>query len=47
MNWLVVAYAVFWTAVFVYTWTVGRKQKELDRRLDELRRLLADQNPQQ
>lgn len=47
MSWLVAAYAVFWTAVFVYVWTMGRKQKELDRRLDELNRLLADQNREQ
>jgi CcmD family protein len=44
MNWLVVAYSVFFIAIFGYTLMMSRKQKDLDRRIEELRSLIKDSN---
>lgn len=42
MSWVVAAYTVFWVAIFGYTISMSRKQKELDRRIEALRKLIAE-----
>ncbi len=42
MNWLVAAYSVVFAAIFGYTLMISRKQKDLDRRIEELRSLIQD-----
>ncbi len=42
MSWVVAAYTVFWVAIFGYTMLMSRKQKELDRRIEELRALIEE-----
>lgn len=46
MNWVIAAYTVFWVAIFGYVVLLSRKQKDLARRLDELKSVLeqTDQN---
>ena len=38
MNYLIAAYSVFFLMVFVYTIWMGSKQKDIDRRIEDLRR---------
>ena len=42
MNWLVAAYSAFFVLFFAYTIRMSIKQKDLDRRIDELRRRLEE-----
>ncbi len=48
MTWLVAAYSAFFVIFFAYTVRMSLKQKDLDRRIDELRNRLedTDENPQ-
>ena len=46
MNWLVAAYSVFFTGIFAYTLMMSRKQKDLDRRIEELRSLIKENDLQ-
>jgi len=44
MNWwLVTAYTVFFVGVFTYTFLMSQRQKDLDRRIDELRNRVEEQ----
>ena len=38
MSYLVAAYSAFFLLIFVYTVWMGTKQKDLDRRIKDLRR---------
>jgi len=42
MTWLVAAYSAFFVLFFAYTIRMSIKQKDLDRRIDELRTRLED-----
>jgi CcmD family protein len=42
MTWLVAAYSAFFVLFFAYTIRMSLKQKDLDRRIDELRIRLAE-----
>jgi CcmD family protein len=42
MTWLVAAYSAFFIIFFAYTVRMSSKQKELDRRIDELRSRLEE-----
>ena len=44
MSWLVAAYSAFFVIFFSYTVRMSMKQKELDRRIEELRRRLEDRH---
>ena len=44
MSWLVAAYSAFFVIFFAYTVRMSRKQKELDRRIDELQSRLVDRS---
>lgn len=49
MTWLVAAYSAFFVIFFAYTVRMSLKQKDLDRRIDELRNRLEetdDEGPQ-
>jgi len=37
MSWLFIAYGVVWIAIFLYVFTLDRKQRELSREFDALR----------
>ena len=46
LPYLFAAYAVTWVAFFVYMFFISRRQRELEREIDELRRELeARENP--
>jgi CcmD family protein len=40
MSYLFSAYAVVWIALFAYVLSISSKQKELDREMETLRKLL-------
>jgi len=42
MTWLVAAYSTFFVLFFAYTIRISFKQKDLDRRIDELRERLEE-----
>ena len=43
MNWwLVVAYSAFMALFFVYTMTMSRKQSDIDRRIEDLRKQIDE-----
>ncbi len=42
MTWLVAAYSAFFVIFFLYTIRMSLKQKDLDRRIDELRTRLSE-----
>ena len=43
MNWwLVAAYSVFMTLFFLYTLSMSRKQNDIDRRIEDLRKQLDE-----
>jgi CcmD family protein len=42
MTWLIVAYAIVWIAIFIYLFTLDRKQKALASELEHLRSKLGD-----
>lgn len=42
MSYLFAAYTVVWILIFGYTWMIGSKQKDLERKLDDLRDELRD-----
>ena len=43
MSYLFAAYAVFWGLTFVYVYSIGSRQKSLEREIDALRRALQDE----
>ena len=47
MTWLVAAYSAFFVIFFAYTVRMSVKQRDLDRRIDELRNRLeeTDEDP--
>jgi len=40
LVWLVAAYTGFFALIFAYTVWMGKKQKDIERRIDDLRRRL-------
>ncbi|MDQ3962298.1 MAG: CcmD family protein [Actinomycetota bacterium] len=38
LSWLFVAFAVVWVAIGVYLWSLGTRQRTLERRLEDLER---------
>lgn len=44
MTYLFAAYAVVWILIFAYTLYVSGKQRTLDAKLDELRRIIEDRD---
>lgn len=42
MTSVLVAYTIIFAAFFIYTWLIGSRQKDLERKVDELKDLLKD-----
>jgi CcmD family protein len=42
MIWVFAAYTIIFTAIFIYTWSLGSRQKDLERRLEELKEQLKE-----
>lgn len=48
MNWwLITAYTVFFVGVSAYTFLMSQRQKDLDRRIEELRNRVGERNPEE
>ena len=46
LSFLFVAFLVTWAAFFAYAFFVNRRQRELQREIEELRRSVEDQDPE-
>jgi CcmD family protein len=42
MSYLFAAYAVFWGLTFVYVYSIGSRQKSLEKEIEALRKSLED-----
>ncbi len=42
LTYLFAGYSVLWTIIFVYIFTIGKKQGDLKREIDELRRIAEE-----
>jgi CcmD family protein len=42
MSYLFAAYAVFWGLTFIYVYSIGSRQKSLEKEIEALKRALED-----
>ncbi len=46
LTYLFAAYAVIWTALLVYSLSIGSRQKSIQREIEMLKSVLAEKDPQ-
>jgi CcmD family protein len=42
LNYVFAAYSVIFAAIFIYSWLMSSRQKNLDRKVEELKALLKE-----
>ena len=43
LKYLFMGYSVLWGIIFIYVFTIGKRQGDLKREIDELRRIAEEQ----